>query len=129
MKKPRKPTEQEVEQLIAYEAQEMYEKPTDNELTEARETIVGWVENGGGSVFDNYITDGPGYSGKVLVVVWPGSPAMTSTYIWEQENIVKVAGIRFNRQELAIIGYAFDYAIRHDPKYMVYRKQSTEIAQ
>src|SRR5947207_8793908 len=93
---PRKPTKQEVEQLIACEAQEMDEKPTADELAEARETIAGWVADAAISVFDDYVTDSPGYNGEVLVVVWPGSPAMTSTYIWEPEKIVKVAGIRFN---------------------------------
>src|SRR5439155_7392791 len=105
MNNPRKPTKQEVEQLIACEALEMYENPTTEEVAEARETIAGWVADAAVSVFDQYITDSPGYSGKVLVVVWPASPAMTATYIWQQEKIIKVAGIRFNRQELAIIGY------------------------
>jgi hypothetical protein len=124
---PRKPTEQEIQQLVAYEAQEMYEQPIADEIAEAKETIAGWIELAGVSVFDGYITDGPVYSGKVMVVVWPGSPTMTSTYIWEQESIIKVAGLRFNRQELAMIGYAFDYAIRHNPKYQVYQTIANKV--
>lgn len=38
-------------------------------------------------VFDDYITDGPGYAGKVMLVVWPAYPNMFDCYIWEQGKI------------------------------------------
>ena len=110
---PRKPTKQELQELIAYEIQQ--EEPTEEELEEEKETVEGWVENAGVSVFDGYNTESPGYSGKVMVVVWPGSPAMTSTYIWEQKKVVMVAGTRFNRKELQIISGAFYYALLYQP--------------
>jgi hypothetical protein len=36
------------------------------------------------AIFDNYITDGPEYSGRVMVVVWSGAPEFTETYIWSR---------------------------------------------
>lgn len=31
-------------------------------------------------VFDHYMTDGPGYIGRVAVVVWNGSPGFVDTF-------------------------------------------------
>jgi hypothetical protein len=42
------------------------------------------------AVFDNYITGSPGYAGKVMVVVWDGSPAQYETYTWEGRNLQRL---------------------------------------
>jgi hypothetical protein len=34
------------------------------------------------SVFDHYQTDGPGYTGKVMTVVWSGSPSVFNVFVW-----------------------------------------------
>ena len=83
MMKQRKPTEAEKEELIAYNTKRMYRNPTNEEKEEQR----GFVEGASIAVFDNYITDGPGYAGKVMVVVWSGSPTFTETYTWNKGNI------------------------------------------
>ena len=80
---PRKPTEAEKEELIAYNTKRSYKNPTEAD----KEDEQGFVENAAIAVFDHYITDSPGYSGKVMVVVWGGSPGLTETYIWNREEI------------------------------------------
>jgi hypothetical protein len=34
------------------------------------------------SVFDNYVTGGPGYVGKVMSVIWDGSPTTFNVFTW-----------------------------------------------
>lgn len=34
------------------------------------------------SVFDHYITDSPGYHGKVISIIWPGGPELHTTIIY-----------------------------------------------
>lgn len=33
------------------------------------------------AVFDGYISDGPGYAGRVATVVWPGGPELFDVFI------------------------------------------------
>src|SRR6266567_7768141 len=87
---PRKPTQQEKQELVNYVAKQQHDLPTEADLAEAREEAEGWLENAAVSVFDHYITDSPGYAGKVLVVVWPASPSVTETYIWRDGHIANV---------------------------------------
>jgi len=35
------------------------------------------------AVWDDYITDGPCYCGKVMVVVWPGSPSFHNVFTFD----------------------------------------------
>jgi hypothetical protein len=51
-----------------------------------RETYLGWIENAWLAVWDHYITDGPGYAGKVLAVVWAGAPSFVQSYTWSKER-------------------------------------------
>jgi hypothetical protein len=76
--KPRRPTTAEKAELIAYLVRTLYVAATDEDRAyEARE-----VENGAIAVFDDYATDGPGYAGKVLMVVWGGSPSFAQVFTW-----------------------------------------------
>ncbi len=79
--KPRKPTEKEKQELVEFLLTHDYEN-NENE----RENVVGYVENAVIAVFDNYTTSSPGYSGKLMVVVYDGDPNQTETYIWQREN-------------------------------------------
>lgn len=85
MMNPRKPTEEEKKELVIYILFKDYGKYSVSE--EDKETIEGHVESAAIAVFDHYMTDSPGYAGKVMVVVWPGSPGMTQTFIWNREEI------------------------------------------
>ena len=39
------------------------------------------------AVFDHYMSDSPGYSGKVIVVVFSGSPEINSVYGYRNNEI------------------------------------------
>ena len=39
------------------------------------------------AVFDDYVTDCPGYGGKVMYVIWPASPSMCSVFLWPDEKM------------------------------------------
>jgi hypothetical protein len=80
--KPRKPTEIEIESLVDTLVFKYGFQPFDDEVRQLRDE----VENAAISVFDNYITDGPGYAGKVMTVVWPGSPTFFQCFVEEDEH-------------------------------------------
>jgi hypothetical protein len=85
--KSRSPTKEEKIELVEYILKHDY-KNDENE----RLNIAGFVEGAAIAVFDNYITSSPGYSGKLMVVVYEGAPEMTETYTWvkDNENIAKL---------------------------------------
>ena len=87
---PRKPTQEETRELAEYVAKQEYEHPTEADIVEAKEEAEGWLENAAVAVYDHYITDSPGYAGKVMVVVWPAGPSVTETYIWRDGQITEV---------------------------------------
>jgi hypothetical protein len=79
--KPRNPTKEEKIDLVEYLLKYDY-KNDENE----RLNIAGFVESAAIAVFDTYITSSPGYSGKLMVVVYQGAPEMTETYTWVKDN-------------------------------------------
>jgi hypothetical protein len=76
----RVPTKAEKIELVEY----LLKHDFQNDKSE-RENIEGFVESAAIAVFDNYITSSPGYSGKLMVVVYEGAPEMTETYTWINE--------------------------------------------
>ena len=44
------------------------------------------------AVFDDYITDGPGYSGKVMCVVWGADPSEVDVFRWQDDRLKKCTG-------------------------------------
>jgi hypothetical protein len=89
--KPRIPTKEEKIELVEYILQQDY-KNDENE----RLNIAGFVESASIAVFDNYITSSPGYSGKLMVVVYEGAPEMTETYTWVKEKESNIAKLYRN---------------------------------
>lgn len=71
----RAPTAVELEELAAIVAEGM-----GDEIEYARDALSGSHIG----VIDNYITDGPGWFGKLAVVVWSGSPELVDTYGWNE---------------------------------------------
>ena len=89
--KPRVPTREEINELIQFLLQYDYR----NDEAE-RQDIEGFVESASIAVFDNYITSSPGYSGRLMVVVYGGGPEMTETYTWVKENESAIAKLYRN---------------------------------
>lgn len=78
----RLPTVGEKKELVEYVVNAKYVDPTPADWGEEAEYLEHiWIV-----VFDDYCTDGPGYAGKLMVVVWGGSPSFTETFIWQGEN-------------------------------------------
>ncbi len=42
------------------------------------------------AVYDNYMTDGPGYTGKLMSVVWGGSPDTVNIFVWKNGHMIDV---------------------------------------
>jgi hypothetical protein len=78
---PRFPTKEEKIELIEF----LLRHDLQNDENE-RQNIEGFVESAAIAVFDNYITSSPGYSGKLMVIVYQGAPEMTETYTWVKDN-------------------------------------------
>jgi hypothetical protein len=91
---PRIPTREEKIGLIEFLLRHEFQND-ENE----RQNIEEFVENASIAVFDRYITSSPGYSGKLMVVVYDGAPEMTETYIWIKENGSNIAKLH---REVAI---------------------------
>ena len=77
--RPRKANREEVEKLVDY-----WEENYGCSEEESRPVI----ENAYTAVFDHYITDGPGYTGKLMLVAWSGSPCFYECFIWKEGQIV-----------------------------------------
>lgn len=43
------------------------------------------------AVFDHFVTGSPGYAGKIMTVIWDGSPSTYDVYVWTNGNIDYVA--------------------------------------
>ena len=69
--------------------------PTDDELHQMAEQIsagmgglelpdaLAYLGEARACVFDEYMSDGPGYIGRVCVVVWPGGPDLVSVFTFK----------------------------------------------
>src|SRR3972149_9970800 len=75
---PREANETEKSELAFYVAEQMGGFEYNDNMEQAK----GHIEGAAIAVFDNYITDSPGYAGKLMTVVWPGSPDMYEVFIW-----------------------------------------------
>lgn len=85
MTKLRKPNRQEIEELYNYVAT-LYWYEVDDPANEVRDEI----ENAAIVVFDNYVSDSPGYVGKIMTVIWRGGPQMYQVFIWRDGEIIPV---------------------------------------
>jgi hypothetical protein len=84
MKNPRQATEREKNDLAYWVADEMGGWEYNDHLDQAH----GFVSQAAIAVFDDYVSDGPGYTGKVMTVVWSGGPQMYEAFIWRKGNLV-----------------------------------------
>jgi hypothetical protein len=79
--KSRNPTKEEKLELVEY----ILKHDLRNDENE-KANIEGFIESAAIAVFDHYITSSPGYSGKLMIVVYEGAPEMTETYTWVKDN-------------------------------------------
>jgi len=86
MKNPRKPTETEKSDLAYWVAERMDSPATDEDLEQAQ----GFVYNAYIAVFDNFVSECPGFFGKVMIVIWAPGPSMYEAFIWRNDKLVKL---------------------------------------
>ena len=86
MNKPRKPNENEKNALAFWVAEEMGGFEANDHFSEGRML----VEEAAIAVFEDYVSDSPGYAGKVMMVVWPGGPEIYEAFVWRNGNLTKV---------------------------------------
>ena len=82
----RQPSEKEKEQLVSYLWYDWFTNPDDSDFQEVKDHVA----NAAIAVFEGYITDGPGYAGNVMVIVWSGDPSFIEAFIWNQGEIEKL---------------------------------------
>ena len=82
MMQPRPPTPEEQAELLDYVVPPSVPDPSDAVRDILRAHVAIAIHNAAIAVFDHYSTDGPGYVGKVLVIVWPGAPEQHELFIW-----------------------------------------------
>jgi len=77
---PRPPTAEERAELAAW-LREQGNQP----FEDLDDELAYQLGNEGASiaVFDNYCSDGPGYFGRVMVVVWTGGPGIFQAFTWD----------------------------------------------
>src|SRR6266487_4518003 len=81
-KTPRVPTNEEKHEVVEWLlANDRAWHDTERER-EIREELKSLIDTAYIAVFDTYSTGGPGYVGKVMVVVYDGGPQQTETYSW-----------------------------------------------
>lgn len=81
---PRPPNAQELEMLAQYHA-EMQHSTTEEEFVDcANFAMSSYI-----AVYDHYITGGPGFAGKLMVVLYDGSPGNVQVFSF-QGNKLKV---------------------------------------
>ena len=78
--KPRPPTHEELDELRGYIRKQGGMPEDEMELMLGGSCVA---------VFDDYITDCPGYAGKVMTAVWSGSPTFFETFIWNDGKMEK----------------------------------------
>lgn len=76
----RNPNKQELKQL----ADVLYESGHDREMAE------GLASSAMVAVCDDYISDCPGYAGKVISVIWSGGPSIFNVFIVEDGKLQEV---------------------------------------
>ena len=83
MREPRKPTQTELHQLARHiHGERCYGGNFEEARIAAEAAYV--------SVFDSYMTECPGYEGKLMVVVWSAEPSFYQVYIWTDGDIASL---------------------------------------
>jgi len=85
---PRSPNAVELRQLAAWLGAQGHDK----------DWADGMAASAAVAVFDDYCTDCPGYAGKLMSVVWSGSPSFFDVFTWVDGNLVR-SGREFDEKE------------------------------
>ena len=76
----REPTLLELDQLLEHQLDSQWADGSDYD------TWVDWIARARIVVIEGYVSDTPGYTGNVMVVIWPGGPELVSIYGWDRRT-------------------------------------------
>lgn len=88
MKGPRAPTDAERQALIEHLQEDLGLTSTPAQKAREKKSCEGLVAQAAIAVFDDYISDGPGYAGSVMMVVWSGGPEIHEVFTWDALGIL-----------------------------------------
>ncbi len=80
---PRPPCNNELEQLWKWLKNEGHVEAYHLQKSHLLDTL--WI-----TVFDTYITDGPGYAGRLMYLIWGGTPECCDVFVWHGKELVHV---------------------------------------
>jgi hypothetical protein len=73
--------EQERLDVIRFAAHQRYDNPTEKSFTEIAEEVDGYTAG----VFDDYMSDCPGYAGKVIIIIG-GQPELHQVLGYDEDG-------------------------------------------
>ena len=79
---PRLPTLAEIEEVWRYLCHEYAFEVQEHFFTDAGQ-LKAHIDEAAIAVFDHYMSDTPGFTGKLMLIVWPGGPSLRDTFGWE----------------------------------------------
>lgn len=97
MQEPRAPNSEEIAQLEDYLLKRLssnYPSVSNDEREDARR----FVEHALAAVFADHETAGPGYSGKLMTVVWSYNPDLCEVFIWMDGRLTLIYQSEILRQ-------------------------------
>jgi hypothetical protein len=85
---PRKPNQEELDHLLGYCLVHDYGMnfPDIEEIQQ----LKGIISDASIAVFDNYITESPGYTGKLMLVVWAASECWYQAFTWDKDGEINL---------------------------------------
>ena len=85
---PRRPNADEIEALVKYHLKLQFgDTPTQEEREDMRLRIPECYI----AVFDQFVSDSPGYVGKLMLVIWSTGPNMYEAYVWRDGQLDRIA--------------------------------------
>jgi len=83
-RQPRKPDDGELRQLTQFTARRygFHSDPIESEKEVRALVDMAYI-----AVFEHYTTGGPGFSGKIMLVLWDGSPGQYEAYTLENNRL------------------------------------------
>jgi hypothetical protein len=85
---PRPPTMAELDDLFEWEAEKLGPQATEEEGRD----LIELIGDASIVVWPSYLPDTPGYTGRVMVVLWPGGVELLSVYGWNPQGQILDVG-------------------------------------
>ena len=89
-KQPRRPSDKERHELIDFlDIENTYDVRDNADIEDL--SIAEYVDTAYIAVFDNFVSTCPGYTGKVMCVIWEPGPECYEVYGWRNAQLTRMA--------------------------------------